>query len=497
MPARTVQKASGLKEKETQNLTLSGQSLISFISGAQTNIGRGTYYNMASEQQQALLDQHAPVLQHARPFYTLMSLPVGVNDVNRQLISWNLIDHTMRETGLRPDEHSPITKWENEIILQSLENMPVTRVFDFFVQLQDKKVTKKRALFLVHEYLKRHKNSWDLWAVKYRTDFKRVLRHAHTQKDADLLKVWRYLKYGEADGCGQLIHDYEAVRNGDQDKLAKLPSSVAEGFMTKFGISKEDFWKMFQQKGGKFTAKEKRTKAQSLKKVNVDTGFDMEKAKLFDLLVYLRACDRLPKPVQVIKKLLKAKAKKIAEGLSFELENVGLILDTSKSMVGTKDQPFHPMLRGMAISLVLEQVSKKFKEYRTNKSASLFPKLTDQSNYADAVLQALKDGKTTIIIVGDGYENAPYEGALHALLFAYKKKADKKNKLMVLHFNPVFASETLDVRPITEMASYVGIRDVEGMNESMFLAIAKQQPMLAVQNTSSTWLICRAIEQRN
>jgi len=478
---------------QTNEIALTGEAMIAFISGAQTNVGKSTFYNLKSEQQQALVDQHAPMLNNARPFYSLMILPQGVNDVNKQLIAWNLIEHTLPANeeytdseGLR-HKHSQQTKWENELILQAFENMSVPRVFDFIADLQKRRVTKKRALYLIRAYLQRNRSKWPLWAIKYRTDFKRALRHVHVKfnnndrnNDPVLITIWRYLKYNEHENCPQLIQDYVAVQNGDQSKLANLPSSVAEGFMTKFGLSTDEFWKLFTSGGGQFTQKEKRTKAESVRKAGASTGFNMKSARLFDLLVYLRSLDQLPKPEAEIRELLTMKAKEVAKTLAFSLEKVGLILDTSISMSGTKDQPYHPMLRGLAISLVLEQVSEGFKEYRTTESNQLFPVLKNQSNYAGALIKALKDGCETIIFVGDGYENAPFEGMLHSMLYALKKKIDKKNKIMILHFNPVFASEAMDVRSLSSVAASIGIRTVDGLNEAMFLAVAKHKPMLAV-----------------
>jgi len=477
-PSRGV-KATNKDNQVVSKIT--GDSLISFISGAQTNIGRGTFYNLKEEQRQVMIDQHLPLLEETRAFYTLMALPKGVNDVNKQLIAWNLINNTVREDNLKPHEHSPTTKWENELILQVFDNMQPNRVLDFALMLQERKVTKRRAIYLVHEWLGRNKGKWSLWAIKYRTPLKRLLRHFHTNKNSKLLQLWRYLKYDEHQNCEQIIQDYIAVQGGDKEKLAKLPASVAEGFVQQFGMTKEEFWELFTTKGGKFTAKEKRTKSESVRKAGSSTKLEIEKLKLFDLLVYLNALDRLPKPEVEIAALIKKKAQEIAKKCSFSLDNVGVILDTSKSMYGTKDQANHPLLRGLAVSHVLKELSNGHKEYRTNEDTSLFPKLGDQSNYVDAVMKALKDGCETIILIGDGYENAPFEGALHQLLYIYKKKLDKKNKLMVLHFNPVFAAEAGDVRSITDLAPQIGIREIEGMNEAMFLAIAKNRPQLAIK----------------
>jgi hypothetical protein len=493
-----VKKNVSVKLFEQSQGQLAPDMLLSFISAVQTNIGKSTFYNMAEEQQQSLASMHEPIFNAVRPFYTLMMLPQGTNDVNKQLIAWTLIEHSEKAVDMYKDskgithQYSQQTMWENELILQIFENMPVTRVFDFFSMLQEKRVTKKRAIFLIHEYLRKNKKNWPLWAIKYRKDFKRILRHSHINysrfenEDKEMLTfIWRYLKYNEYDKCPELIKDYVDVQNGDQSKLVKLPVTVAEGFTKKFSLTSEQFLNLFSNEGGQFTAKEKRTKDLSVKAAGASTGFDIRKTDLMDSLIYLHSAvmnkTELPMSVTKLKQLLDEKATAIAKHLSFTLDNVAVILDTSKSMIGTDDQKFHPLLRGMAISAILKHVSNGFKEYKTSESDDkyLFPLLKDQSNYSDALIKALQDGCTTIVMIGDGYENAPFAGAVHQILFTYKSKIDTKNKLMVLHFNPVFAAEAKDVRSISNIASSVGIRSISSLNEVMFLAIAKQRPLLA------------------
>ncbi len=475
---------TGRQSTAVKKLKLTPEALMSFISGTSTNIGRGTFYNLPAEQQQALVDQHDVVFKSLRPFYALMSLPTGVNDVNKQLITYTLSKNVVREKGLKDVEHSPQTKWENEVILQCLMNMQPNRVLDIFVKFSEKKVNSKRTHFLIHEWLKRNKNRWSLWAIKYRKDFTKVLRHIfqlRLSKDKELLKIWKYLKERNTRGCDQIIKDYEAVRAGDKNKLAKLPSSVAEGFMKRFGLSKEAFWDLFTKKGGKFTAKEKITKATSVAKAGAKTGFNIEKAQLFDTLVYLNSLNKLPRKESVLKEMMATKGKNIAKNLTFKLNKVAFIIDNSKSMIGTKTGEYHPLLKATAMSYVIRHVSDGFKEYRTNGGTGLIPTVGDQSNYADSVMQALVDGYETIILVGDGYENAPFEGALHELIWTVKKKMDKKDKLIFIHFNPVFASESMDVREVSSLVPQVGLRGMEGLDESMFLVIAKQKPLIAMK----------------
>jgi len=254
-----TQDSSDDTANESRQVTrLSGDALISFVSATSTNIGKSTFYNLKEEQRQALIDQHAVVMDNARAFYALMALPKGVNDANKQLIAYNLIKNKVREDGLKDHEHSPTTKWENELIFQVLDNMQPNRVFDLFQNLIKNKGLR-RSRFIMLEYLQRNKRSWELWAIKYRKDFKAILRHAHTGGDETLLKLWRYLKYDEMDGFRGVIKDYEAVKGGDQSKLAKLPISVAEGFAQKFGLSKADFEKLFSEGGRKTHSKGEET----------------------------------------------------------------------------------------------------------------------------------------------------------------------------------------------------------------------------------------------
>lgn len=483
---RTVSATNEQAVEKKKDIKLTGDALISFISGTQTNIGRSTYYNMKDEQRQAMLDQHKPVLEQARPFYTLMSLSSGVNDANKQLIAWNLMRNPIRESGLKSNQHSPMTKWENEILNQILKGMQPNRVMDLFVELKNKKISKKRALNVIHRWLSENQSSVEFWAIKYRDDMKKILkfiRHNYKPSFKNVIfdRTWNYLRFNVSQNCSEIIQNYVAVQKGDKEKLAKLPVTVAEGFKKKFDLSDEEFTKLFTKGGGKFTAKEKRLKDSAVKRSSGKTGLDIRKLEMFDLLVYLKSQDTLPMSRKKIEELLDQKAKQIADKLLFEFEDVAVILDTTKSMSGTKEQPFHPMFRAMAISRILKFACQNYKEYRIHEDDNLFPKLRDQSNYADSVKQALKDGFKTIIIVGDGYENAPFEGALHQLVYAFKKKIDKQDKVKFFHLNPVFASEAMDVRALSNLAPQIGVREVKALNESLFLAVAKQQPMLAIK----------------
>jgi hypothetical protein len=457
---------------------MTGTDLISFINGTATNIGRSTFYNLSYEQRQSLVDQHIPVMEEYRPFYILMSLSDIINDVNKQLIAHNIIFNTIREDNLKDNQHSPMVKWENQVILQSLDNMQPNRVLDLFVNFVKSK-GKRRSRWVMSEYLNRNIDKLDFWAIKYRTDLKIILRHIHADasKNNTMTKIWNYIRYKKKVDTG-VIKTYEDVRSGDQSKLPLLPISVAEGFRSKFNLSQEEFFKLFE-KQGKLTSKETRLRTESFKRVGADTKFDYNKAKLMDLLVYWNSIniDQLPS-VSECRKILRNKAKEHSN-LNFKFNDVGVIFDNSKSMLGTKDQ-VSPLIKGLAIALVLEHMTEgSFNMYYTNDPGrSLFPKIGGQSNYGTPILEALKSSKT-IVIIGDGYENSPYSGYANQILYAYKKKIN--SNLMVLHLNPVYGAEMSDVRSVSDLVSAIGIRSVKVLEESLFLCLAKSNPKIAIQ----------------
>lgn len=470
---------------------VSAEAFMSFISSLTVNIGRATFYNLKEEQRQVMIDQHQLIFERIRPVYALLMLPEGINDVNKSLILYNLITHTYRDPNLKSHERDALTQWENELGVYMLRHMQPNRVLDLFEMLVDQKVTNKRAFNLFHTYLAKNDRSWPLWALKYRKQLKKCLRHFHTgirSKNTDLAQIWRYLKYDEInDNSPELLQDYVKTQQGSVDHLFKLPLTVAEGFREKFNLSMKDFTNKFTQKG-KLSNKEKRIRTVSVAKATNDeatTGFDFRKASLFDALVFLSSGAKVGNMYQGnIRHHIRLKAMKIAEKLPFGFDNTAIIFDNSVSMYGTGDQKLHPLLRAIAVSWIIQTSGIGNIEFLTNgtSGSKIIPQIGNQSNYADTIIGALATGEfKNIVIIGDGYENAPFQGAAHQIIYTFKKKIDTENKVSFFHINPVFSAESKDVRSISELAPAVGVRDIETFPETMFLAMGKSRPTIAAR----------------
>ena len=454
--------------------------VLRFVAGTQTTTGKATYYNLAEDQRQAMRDAHAPVLETERILYALMALLPGATDINKLTIAHNLLS-----TPCSRDQK----RWENQIILQSWDNMQANRVLNF---IRHSRVNNARTRWVMKTYLRNNNRNLALWAIKYRRQFKMWCDHLHLPYEFHKAVRFAYGARERGRSWGVPLLDAYAilrampavpVTHSIKTCLKQLPFTIAEGFVNKFNLSRADLLELFSgDDGGKMTVKEKSRQAREGGRVGVDTGFDIKKADLFDALVHYNGVEIPDRAAQDYagKVLLKAARRALRAG-DMNFGDVGVVLDTSASMAGTEAGKDHPLLRSVAISYMLKVMSHKCTVYHTAyQEDRLIPKPKKGSNYAKATIDALKGGHDTIFIVGDGYENTPFEGALQQVLFTFKKKIDTENQVPVIHLNPVFAAEQGDVRQIASLAPTAAIRDHKSVGAAVFLGLSKTHPEQAL-----------------
>lgn len=489
--------------------------VIEFINTTVTSMGKGTFYNMAEEQRAALLAKHLPVLKASRPLYTLMMLPPGVTDINKQLIIYNLL---RTSATLETEQHGGPTQklWENAVMLETLKNMRSNRALNLGFQFTKGVVTSedggvavrpgihnRRTKKLMRQYLEENRSSLSLWFVKYQRQMRSWARHLHLGTDFHPGVSFLFDSY---QGGDRLIDGYLKVQQaeakqwyklspGVKEAFKSLPFTVAEGFLTKFGLTRKKLLEMFseEQEEGKpargMTKRERLRQKSEGERSGVDTGVKLEKLDLWDLLVFLNQEARTNNRTrQGSANLLQKAAQRVGRKLGLQFNDVAVVMDTSLSMIGTQDSQYHPLLRGMAVRYILESVSETFAEFRTTDSDTVFPILHGQSNYAAAILKALKAGFKNIVVIGDGYENAPFEGAAHQLIWTFKKKIDTDDGVSFIHLNPVFAAESKDVRALSDLAPTAGVLDHKNLGTAIYLAMSKSNPAAALK-LYIKWLI--------
>jgi len=486
MPARTLQ------ERQREALArITPEELIGYVNTVSSSTKKGSYYNLPAEHVAALNDAIAKMMDVLRPFPALMTLTKSITDDAR-------IASVIQLFRAQPENEQAVRRWECSVFLQMMRDMPPTRVFDLFhyligirrVQAGDKKILKRTEAPLGGRYVRGLAERWlhvnhnmlDLWSVKYRNDFRLLARHIHLSPNFFPGVNWLF----GGDPGTPLQYKVEVCRKAGPgqvpNELWELPVEVARGFaLSKCQLSPDEFEKEFSNRGKK-TYKEKRISAKRTAKAGGKVEYDPAKERnLFDLLVYLGAQETIPGAAQHWVQLA---AKRQAKELGLNLDDVAVVLDTSPSMFGNKATQRHPLFKAVAAAKVFQAATRgSFNLFYTTPQNGnpVIPKLHGSTSYAPQIHRALQVGYEQIILIGDGYENAP-EGLTHEYLKVLKSRVDTDNRISIVHLNPVGASESLDgVRELSAFAPSAGLAQVKAIPAAMFTALAKVYPAKAIE----------------
>lgn len=488
MPARTIQ------QRQIEALErITPEDLVGYVNTVSSSTKKGSYYNLPAEHVAALNDAIAKMRDVLRPFSVLMCLTKSITDDARIATAVQLFRNAPNDA----DENS-VRKWECAVLLQMMEDMPPTRVFDLFhyligmrrVKMGYRNVLRRAEPALGGRYVRGLAERWlaanhgkmDLWSVKYREDFRILARHLHMGSNFFSGIGWVF----GGEPATDLQRKVEICRKAGPgqvpNELWELPMEVARGFaLSKCQLKPEEFEKEFSNRGRK-TVKEKRISAQRTAKAGGKKEYDPAKENdVYKLLVYLGGQETIP---SAARSWVDQAARRQARSIGLQLDNCAVVLDTSPSMYGTAQTKRHPLFKALATAKVIEAAAQEgFKLFYTTPQNPnpVIPRLAGSTRYASGIHQAVKEGFDQIFLIGDGYENNP-EGATHQYLQLLKSRVDRDNRISVIHLNPVAASETADgVRELSPLAPSAGLTRVEALRSSVFMALAKAYPAKAIQ----------------
>ena len=436
------------------------QKILEFISSCFSATGQREFYNSKQEQIDAVVAMHRPMLQTHRKLYALLLIS-PVNDYNKQVIVYNLLKNGK---AVASDQKMA----ENELIYQCLDSMPPPRAYRTLAMLAKMRVNNSRTRWIAEKFLgSRRDPAFD--AVKYGRLIKRILEHTHIHTESE---IFDFLFGKQGIYTNELLANYQAAKT-DPEKIYKLPYTIAEGFASMHGIPREEFLGKIK---GQMTEGEKLRLQESAKKVGVDVEADWRRFDLVRLFKYLRVIDGLPDGVG---QAVRDAAFKVRLPEYIRKGNVSLVLDNSLSATGSQEKKNHLIAVGEALSAVLQAQCENYNEYLVNgERKGILCQVGGDTPLGLAVLKALKDSPTHLVIVSDGYENRP-AGLTWQILEAYRKL---NGNLRVYHFNPVFAAESEAVRSLGQGIPNVGLRDVRNLSLPMFLMQAKQDVTLALDD---------------
>lgn len=427
------------------------EDLLLFLNAAFACTGQGEFYSTADEQRVSVAFLHEYVRGNYRRLYARM-LAAGVNDFNGSEIMFGLLS-TGAETP------ADFRAEENALLTEGLRRLPPQRVWKLARRLRQERVNNRRTRALLRDFTLTHPDL-PFQAVKYRRKVRSAARHAHLHLPGELPAF--LFGHHKAAFLTPLLETYRQARYR-REAVYQLPFSVAQGLAAKHGISHAT---LLQQMEGQLTDRERlRVQRQSGGKV----ALQPERLSLTELAAFLLTVDDLTAEQAG---WLRQAARRILHrsgGLDLPAGRVAAVLDNSYSSSGSREKRARPLAMAYAVSELLSAAcpQEDYCAFWTHPtSPGLRPRARGQSNLTERLLDALEWGAQTVLIVSDGVENDP-PGVFHAALTAAKRL---QPSLTVLHFNPVFDAQALQVRSLSPLVPAVGLRTADDLPTALGFA---------------------------
>ncbi|MCE6999048.1 hypothetical protein LZG04_30225 [Saccharothrix sp. S26] len=427
---------------------LTADDVLMFINAATTSTAQREFHGGADDQRLSLDFLHDYVIGNYRDLYAA-ALALDINDHNAALIVRKLLETAGDATaGQR--------RVEGALIARRLRALPPQRVYDLFGALRRAKVNNRRTRAIIREWVAgRPDPVFD--AVKYRTGLKRALRHAHVapggelgpflftsgarRYDTPLLETWRRAHYEQASVYG-------------------LPYTVAEGFAAEHGIDRATFLKRIEPR---MTRLERLRAQESARREKAEVVVDLGSMPLTRLASYVLA---LPVPDRVARRgeltgALRAAAVRAAGPDAGTWGRVAAVLDDSFSAFGSTRKRRRPLAVALACHYLLAELAGEYVPLWTSgRTDALLARPHGMTPLGERVLDALERSPDRLLIVSDGWDNAPY-GLASEVLRVWRAKLDPDRRVVAVHLNPVYDAVDFDVKRLAPAVPTVGVRDAE------------------------------------
>jgi hypothetical protein len=139
------------------------------------------------------------------------------------------------------------------------------------------------------------------------------------------------------------------------------------------------------------------------------------------------------------------------------------VLDSSYSSSGSSEKRRRPLGVALAAHYLLQVAAKSYQAFWTIPVTDpLLVTAQGQTDLSTPLLAALEWGADLVVIISDGWDNDPPNGAAEVLR-VFRTRLDPMIKTSIVHCNPVFNAEDLSLRLISPLIPTVGLRDAEDL----------------------------------
>lgn len=443
---------------------VAAEDVLLFVNAAITATGQREFHSDADRQQLSLDFLHAYVRVNYRRVYAA-SLALDINDHNAVRIVQGLLEYAAEATAEEK-------RTEGRLIAARLAKLPPQRVYRLFRGLRAAKVNNRRTRAIMRDWLAaRPDPAHD--AVKYRSGLKNAARHAH-------------LRLGEsgASGAGDELGDFlfrpgklpryrhrllDAWRRAhyEQGAVGELPFTVAEGFAARHGMKREAF---LERMVPRMTRLERlRTQGQrgAAAPQGLPAGVDLTVMPLTRLALYVLTfpAELRGRHREELTSALRTAARRAAGPHAGGWGRVAAVLDDSYSSSGSGEKRRRPLAVALACHFLLEALAAPGAYTPLWTSGTGDPLLVvpwGPTPLGSRVLDALEYGPDRLVIVSDGWDNAP-PGLAGEVLRVWRTRLDPDRRTAVVHVNPVYDADGFDVRRLAPSVPTAGIRDAEDL----------------------------------
>lgn len=507
-------KTASLPLRPTDALSDSQRELLplsfgSFLDSVATATGRGTFYNSREEQAAAVEAAHRDLFDIDRDVYTAALMLPGVTDYSRQIGVRRLLQ-TTRDGGILPAE------FEAAAMTHLVRGLPTQRMLKLFGMLRRDRVNNARTRRLIlSEILSA--DGLEFWAVKYREKLRVALTHAwgrrttsilrrvlakskdeRTEKESQIVRqnvtrftsgigilpvesptsgwkpkpqsvarVEQCVRFVLGDEDGVTLNRLAAYRDAksDFDRGSVLPPETMEGLRSRYHKDRTNA-EVLELTKSQLTTGQKIAVQRKAEQSGVEVEFDPAKYDAVRLYVYAFEMGM----TNEIRQALRGKAEAAAARLPVAFERVGVLIDSSQSMIGHDTQARRPIATALALRDLLSATADDAvaitSDGRPCESYELVQPSGDTS-LAAGLVQLLKSDPDVVFVLSDGYENAP-AGRFGETVAAVRRIGVQTP---IHQFTPVFAAESQGVRTLSDSVVAMPVSKPEAIGLGLLKAL--------------------------
>ncbi|MEU0398061.1 hypothetical protein ABZ208_35985 [Streptomyces sp. NPDC006208] len=428
---------------------IAAEDVLLFVNAAVTSTGQREFRSEEYEQRLSLSFLHEYVRVNYRSVYAA-ALALDINDHNAALI----VERLLRTAG---EASAGEKRTEGALIAARLAALPPQRVYRIFRALRAAKVNNRRTRAIMRDWLVARPDAGHD-AVKYRSGLTTLARHAHLPLGEGELGDFLF-RPGKRARYEHTFLDAYRRAHFEQAAIYELPFTVAEGFAAKHGVARAQF---LERIAPRMTRLERlRTQRSS------GTSAELGVMPLTRLALYVLA---LPLDERVARRAeltgaLRSAARRSAGPYAGTWGRVAAVLDDSYSASGSSVKRRRPLAVALGCHFLLEALAGpgSYRAHWTSGARDpLLVRPLGPTPLGSRILDALEDAPQRLVIVSDGWDNAP-PGLAGEVLRVWRTRLDPDRRTSVVHVNPVYDADVFDVRRLAPSVPTTGIRDAEDL----------------------------------